>query len=199
MPERVKEQEKDIAIKRETKSFTDEKPLPKPSSAEVKDFARIWEYYRRNDPRWPIERDRFKRRSDAAGDALAGHLLRHYINVNKVRDKAGRELVRVKNELVEVGQPVAPFLVEMMVLDEIETKDGHMWRVDDITRKDCLDICPAAEEPPVVGGFDVSAKLGDGSQPAATAATPERNIPLMALLIGLGAAMVGGAVWKRRR
>ena len=147
VPDRVKEQ--DIAIKRETKSFTDEKPIPKPSAAEVKDFQRIWEYYRRNDPRWPIERDRFKRRSDAAGYALAGHLLRHYINVNKVRDKAGRELVRVKNELVEVGQPVAPFLVDLMVLDEIRTRDGHMWRVDDITRKDCLDMLERMGPPAV--------------------------------------------------
>jgi len=149
VPERVKEQEKNIAIRRDTEKFTDDKPIPKPSKDEVRDFERIWEYYRRHDPRWPLERDRYKRRSEAAGYALAAHLLRHYINVNKVRDKAGRELLRVKREIVEVGQPVAPFLVDMMVLDQIKTKEGHYWRVDDITRRDCLDMLERMGSPAV--------------------------------------------------
>ncbi len=129
--------------------FGDNRPVPLPSAEERADFERIWEMYRRADPRWPVERDRFRRRSDAAGYLLAGHLMRHYMQVNAMRDRAGRELVRVKNEVVETGEPCAPALVDLMVLAEIERADGTRFVVDDLTRQDCVDMLERIGPPAV--------------------------------------------------
>ena len=121
-------------------AYGDTRPIPQPTEDEVKEFARIWEYYRKEDPRWPLERDRFKRRSDAAGYLMAVYLLQHYMQLNAVRERAGKQLVRAKNEIVAVGEPCAPPLVDMMVLDSIPRKDAPDFLVDDITRQDCLDM-----------------------------------------------------------
>jgi len=129
--------------------FSDNRPVPLPSAEERIEFDRIWELYRRSDPRWPVERDRFRRRSDAAGYLLAGHLMRHYMQVNAMRDRAGRELVRVKNEVVETGEPCAPALVDLMVLAEIERADGARFVVDDLTRQDCVDMLERIGPPAV--------------------------------------------------
>ncbi len=130
-------------------TFSDTRPVPVPTDEERREFDRIWEMYRRNDPRWPVERDRFRRRSDAAGYLLAGHLMRHYMQVNSMRDRAGRELVRVKNEVVETGEPSAPALVDLMVLAEIERADGARFVVDDLTRQDCVDMLERIGPPAV--------------------------------------------------
>jgi hypothetical protein len=124
-----------------TDEFTDRRPVPRPpSQAEVREFDRIWQLYRKGDPRWPLERDRFRQRSEAAAYLLAAHLLRHYMVVNSRRDRAGRELVKVKNEIVEVGEPCAAPLVDMMVLERIPMRDGNYFLTDDITRQDCVDM-----------------------------------------------------------
>ena len=52
--------------------------MPRATDAEIREFHRIWELFRNEDRRWPLERDRFERRSDAAAYLLAGHLLKYY-------------------------------------------------------------------------------------------------------------------------
>ena len=66
--------------------------------------------------------------------------MRFYMQVNVRRDRAGKQLVSVKNEIVEVGEPCAPTLVDMMILDRIRMKNGEYFRVDDLTRQDCSDM-----------------------------------------------------------
>lgn len=133
-------QEEELVQKREAETFTEGRPLPVPTEAERKEFARIWELFRKGDKNWPIERDRFKRRSEAASTLLSAHLLRYYMQVNSMRDRAGKDLMRAKNEIVEVGGACAPNLVDMMVLDRIPMGGGNHFLVDDITRQDCLDM-----------------------------------------------------------
>ncbi|MHC4339909.1 MAG: HEAT repeat domain-containing protein [Planctomycetota bacterium] len=126
---------------RESEEFTDKRPVPKPPTPEeVRDFERIWTLYDKDDPRWPLERDRFKQRSDSAAYLLTAFLMRYYMQLNTVRDRAGEKLVRVKEEIVEVGETAAPALVDMMILDRIPMKDGRYFLTDDLTRKDCLDM-----------------------------------------------------------
>jgi hypothetical protein len=128
------------APERGTEEIRDDKPVPKPTAAEVREFNRIWELYRKNDRRWPLERDRYKIRSEAAGYVLAGHMLNHYMVVNSHRDRAGKQLVGVKNEIVAIGKPCVPFLVNLMVLDRVPTPDGQQFVIDDLTRQDCIDM-----------------------------------------------------------
>lgn len=140
LPKEIQKEEKGLVVSRSTNRFTDERPVPKASAAEMAEFNRIWEHFRKDDPRWTLERERFKRRSEAAGYMLAGHLLRYYFVINSMRDRHAKELVRVKNEIVAVGQPCAPFLVDLMILDKIRMKDGRYFLTDDLTRKDCVDM-----------------------------------------------------------
>jgi len=139
LPPRIKQQEKGLAVKRDADTFTEDKPIPKATKAEIAEFRRIWAHFDRGDPRWPLERDRFKGRSDAAGYLLARGLLWYYMKLNGVRDHAGRPLVRAKNEIVAVGRPCAPYLVDMMILDTIRLRDKE-FLTDDITRQDCMDM-----------------------------------------------------------
>jgi HEAT repeat protein len=104
------------------------------------EFNRIWELFRKDDPSWARERDRFKRKSDAAAYLLAGHMFRYYMQVNMQRDRAGKAVARAKDELVAVGAPAAPALIDLMILDQIEMKDGRHFIPDDITRQDCIDV-----------------------------------------------------------
>jgi hypothetical protein len=131
-----------LFVDRPTESFSksDERPIPKANAEEIADFNRIWELFRKDDPSWPLERDRFKRRSDAAGYLLAGHLIRFYMIANTQRDTAAKSLVRAKNEIVAVGEPCAPALVDLMILDRIPMADGRHYVPDDITRQDCIDM-----------------------------------------------------------
>ena len=130
-------------------AFPDSRAVPKPTEREVRDFDRIWELVRRDDRRWPRERDRFRQRSDAAGYLIAGHLMRFYMQVNARRDRAAKQLVRVKNEIVEVGEPCAPALASMMVLDRIPMRGGGYFRMDDLTRQDCSDMLERIGRPAV--------------------------------------------------
>lgn len=163
-PARVREQEKDLALERETEAFTDARPVPRATDAEKEDFQRVWELFRRDDRSWPVERDRFKRRSDAAAYLLAGHLLRYYMQANRMRERASRELVRAKNEIVDVGEPCAPSLVDMMVLDRIPMEGDTWFYVDDLTRQDCGDMLERMGPPAVphllhaLGRSDLSPK-----------------------------------------
>jgi len=134
------EDEAGLAIARRTERIEDRRKVPRPTKAEVRDFRRIWEFYRKGDPRWPLERDRFKVRSDAAGYLLAGNLLRYYMRVNAVRTRAARELASVKSEIEAVGEPCVPTLVTMLVLDRIKLARGRYFYTDDITRQDCLEM-----------------------------------------------------------
>ncbi|MHC4549102.1 MAG: HEAT repeat domain-containing protein [Planctomycetota bacterium] len=139
----------EIFVERKASEFGDRRTVPKPTDDEVRDFERVWELFRQGDLRWPVERDRFKRRSDAAGYVLAGHLLRYYMRANVLRERAARDVVRAKDEIVAVGAPCVPALIDMMVLDRIRLTAGRStqdpqkaryWIPDDITRKDCLDM-----------------------------------------------------------
>jgi len=67
-------------------------------------------------------------------------MLRYYMEANAQRARASKQLVRAKNEIVAVGRPCAPLLVDMMILDEIPRGDREPFLVDDLTRQDCLDM-----------------------------------------------------------
>jgi len=109
----------------------------KPTAAEIEQFQAIWELYRKRDPKWGIERDRFKARSPGAAQLMAVTFLKYYMEVNAQRAERARELIAIMNEIVEIGAPCAPFLVDLMVLDQIKRQDGKYFRTDDITRQDC--------------------------------------------------------------
>ncbi|MHC4137384.1 MAG: HEAT repeat domain-containing protein [Planctomycetota bacterium] len=139
----------DVAIERKASDFADKRTVPRATDSEISEFHRIWELFRRNDGRWPLERDRFKRRSDAAAYLLAGYVLAYYTNANIVRERVPKHVVRAKNEIVAVGEACVPLLIDMMVLDKIPLMKGRSttdarkakyWIPDDITRQDCLDM-----------------------------------------------------------
>ena len=129
-----------VFVDRTTESYGDTRPVPKATDAEIEEFNRIWELFRKDDRSWPLERDRFKRKSDAAGYLLAGHLIRYYMQANVRRDTAAKALVRAKDEIVAVGAPCAPTLIDLMILDQIPMKDGRHFIPDDLTRQDCLEM-----------------------------------------------------------
>jgi hypothetical protein len=148
----------DVAIERTASEFGDRRTVPRATDAEIKDFHRIWELFARNDKRWPLERDRFRRRSDAAAYLLGGYVLAYYMNSNIARERAPKDVVRAKNEVVAVGEPCVPLLIDMMVLDKIplargrstkDAKKAKYWIPDDITRQDCLDMLERIGTPAV--------------------------------------------------
>jgi hypothetical protein len=125
------------------------RPAPVPTEAEKWDFVAVWDLFRRNDPGWPTARDRYRRRSDGAAFVLAAHMLQYYMQVNAARERASRQLVRAKDEVVAVGEPCVGPLVDMMVLDTIPLKDGRKFLVDDVTRQDCVDMLERIGAPAV--------------------------------------------------
>ncbi|MFI5402241.1 MAG: HEAT repeat domain-containing protein [Planctomycetota bacterium] len=129
-----------LFVDRKTETYGDTRPVPKANDEELAEFNRIWELFRKDDPAWPRERDRFKRKSDAAGYLLAGHMIRYYMQVNVQRDGAAKAMVRAKDEVVAVGAPCAPALVDLMILDRIPMKDGRHFVPDDLTRQECLEM-----------------------------------------------------------
>ncbi|MCK6459710.1 MAG: HEAT repeat domain-containing protein [Planctomycetes bacterium] len=129
-----------IFVDRETEGYGDTRPVPKATDEEIAEFNRIWELFRKGDGAWPRERDRFKRRGDAAGYLLAGHLIRFYMQANMARESSAKALVRAKDEIVAVGAPCAPALIDLMVLDRIPIADGRNFVPDDLTRQDALDM-----------------------------------------------------------
>ncbi len=137
---RDKKAEKDLFSERKTEKVGKDKPVPKPTRRDLEDFQRVWGLYRQGDPRWPIERDRYKRRGDAASYILAGHLIRYYMQLNSVRERTAKKLTSVKAEIVAVGAPCAPFLVNLMVLDRVPLSKGQYFYTDDLTRQDCQDM-----------------------------------------------------------
>ena len=90
IPKHVKEQEKGLTEERDTTKRTESGRLRAPTKAEIKQLNRIWKHYEKNDPRWPLERDRFKARSESAGYLLATYLISYYMQLNIVRDRAAR-------------------------------------------------------------------------------------------------------------
>jgi hypothetical protein len=129
-----------IFVERATEGYGDTRPVPKATDEEIAEFNRIWELFRRNDAGWPRERDRFKRRGDAAGYLLAGHMIRFYMQANMARESSSKALLRAKDEIVAVGAPCAPTLIDLMVLDRIPIADGRPFTPDDLTRQDALDM-----------------------------------------------------------
>jgi hypothetical protein len=129
-----------VFVDRTTDSYGDTRPVPKANDGEITEFNRIWELFRKDDRSWPLERDRFKRKSDAAGYLLAGHLIRYYMQANVQRETAAKALARAKDEIVAVGGPCAPALIDLMILDQIPMKDGRHFIPDDLTRQDCLEM-----------------------------------------------------------
>ena len=111
-----------------------------PTLAEIEEFKQIWELYRKKDPKWPLARNRFKARSPGAAQLMAVTFLKYYMEVNAERSERSKELVGIKNEIVAIGAPCAPFLADLMVLDQIKRQDGKYFRTDDITRYDCIDM-----------------------------------------------------------
>jgi len=144
VPAEIREQEKGLAIERGAERFTDTRPPPRPSDADLKEFDRVWALYRAQSPRWPDERARYQRRNEACAYVLSMFLLAHYHRVNLDRAGHAAELRRVCDEIVAVGSPCAPFLVDWMILDEIRVPslekktEGKAFLTDDITRQDCL-------------------------------------------------------------
>lgn len=110
------------------------------TKAEFEDFRVIWELYRKKDPRWPTERDRFKRRSDGAATLISVTFLKYYMEINAQRSERSAELISVKSEIVAIGRPCARYLVELMVLDRVKREDGKYFVTDDITRRDCQEM-----------------------------------------------------------
>ncbi|MGH7338759.1 MAG: HEAT repeat domain-containing protein, partial [Myxococcota bacterium] len=64
-----------------------------------------------------------------------------------------KELVRVMDEVIAVGEPCAPFLVDWMILDEIRVPalekqtGGKAYLTDDLTRQDCLHMLESIGPP----------------------------------------------------
>jgi len=131
--------------------FSDERPPPRATDEEIRDFNRVWELYRRRNPRWPQERDRLKARSEACGYLLAAHMLRFYEQLNAVRQERFLELRAVMREVVAIGEPCVPYLADWMVLDRIPTRGPGGKTVyyvpDDLTKKDCLEMLEAIGAP----------------------------------------------------
>lgn len=143
LSERVRQQEKGLSEERNTDKHTESERIPAPTRSEIEEFRRIWAHFAKGDARWPLERDRFKSRSKASGYMLATYLISYYMQLNVVRDRASRRIVAVKNDIVAVGQPCTPFLVDMMILDTLAItldKKKRKLRVDDLTRQDCKDM-----------------------------------------------------------
>jgi len=147
--EATSRKEAKVAVERAEAEFGDRRTVPRATDAEIREFHRIWKLFRSNDRQWPLERDRFVRRSDAAAYLLAGYVLAYYTNANIQRERVPKHLVRAKNEIVAVGEPCVPLLVDMMVLEKIPVtrgdgqkgaKEATYWTPDDITRRDCLDM-----------------------------------------------------------
>ncbi|MGQ0612500.1 MAG: HEAT repeat domain-containing protein [Planctomycetaceae bacterium] len=144
VPPRVKDQEKVLAVERGTRRFSDVRPVAQASEEDRREFERVWTLFHDRSPRWPAERDRFLRRGEACGYLLAAFLLRTYHAVNQERERYARDLLRVRDEIIAVGQPCAPFLVDWMILDEIRVPspdrkgEARTFLTDDITRQDCV-------------------------------------------------------------
>jgi hypothetical protein len=140
LPEIVKEQEKGLAEERETADLTDTRAVPEVKPGDAEELARVWDLYRRGDPRWTIERDRYVARGEGAAYLLGAQLLRLYMRVNAERARYPKQLAAVKREIVEVGPVGAPALVDLMILDKIRMRDDNWFWPDDITRKDCQEM-----------------------------------------------------------
>ena len=114
--------------------------IANPTPAEIEEFQAIWELYRKKDPKWPLARNRFKAKSPGAAQLMSSIFLKYYMEVNAQRAERPKELVGIKNEIVAIGAPCAPFLADLMVLDQIKLQSGQYFRTDDITRYDCIDM-----------------------------------------------------------
>ena len=126
--------------------FTEERPLAKATEAEQKEFEAVWALYRNRDPGWPAARDAFAAKNDACAYLIAGHLIRHYYRISThqvgIRMAAYPKQMRlIQAELVAVGEPCVPFLVNMMVLNEIPAgPKQEPFRPDDIMRRECMAV-----------------------------------------------------------
>jgi hypothetical protein len=140
LPEIIKEQEKGLAEERDTADLTDKRAVPQIQPGDAEELKRVWELYRRGDPRWTLERDRYTSRGEGAAYLLSAQLLRLYMRVNAERARYPKQLVAVKREIVEVGPVGAPALVDLMILDKIRMRDDNWFWPDDITRKDCQEM-----------------------------------------------------------
>ena len=130
-----------LEVEREAEKLTVTSEIgANPTAAEIREFQAIWELYRKKDPKWPLARDRFKTKSPGAAQLMAVTFLKYYMEVNAQRAERPKELVGIKDEIVAVGAPCAPFLADIMVLDRIKRQDGKYFRTDDITRYDCIDM-----------------------------------------------------------
>ncbi|MEM8884596.1 MAG: HEAT repeat domain-containing protein [Planctomycetota bacterium] len=130
-----------LEVARKTDEISETSKEIKPATQqEFAEFQRLWELYRKKDPRWPASRDRFKRKSDGAANLMAATFLKYYMEVNAERSERPQELTAVKKEIVAIGQPCAPFLVDLMVLDRIQRSEGDAFVTDDITRGDCMNM-----------------------------------------------------------
>jgi hypothetical protein len=129
---------------REARTFTEERSLAVATPEEQREFRTLWELYRSGDSRWPAERDRFVARNEACAYLVAGHVLRHYYRVNVQRARYPKQLRAVQDEIVAIGLPCAPYLVDLMILDEIPAppvpgqERGSPFHPDDILRRDCV-------------------------------------------------------------
>ena len=148
LPKGIKEQEEGLAVDRKTVKPTDKRTY-KVSEADARDFKAIWELFRNRSLDWPRQRDRFVRRGPGAGYLVAGHLLRYYMKVNLQRERAQKDFIRARNEIIALGAPCVSALVDLMILDSIKLPEGERYYTDDITRRDCIYMLGKIGEPSV--------------------------------------------------
>ncbi len=148
LPGEIKKQEESLAVDRKTLKPTDRSTYTV-SEADARDFNVIWELFRNRSPDWPRQRDRFVKRGPGAGYLVAGHLLRYYMQANLRRERAQRDFIRARNEIIALGAPCVPALVDLMILDSIKLPEGERYYTDDITRRDCIHMLGEIGEPSV--------------------------------------------------
>ena len=165
LPDVIKGQEEGLTEERDTVEVTDTRAVPEVRPGDAEELERVWELYRRGDPRWSLERDRYKSRGEGAAYLLSAQLLRLYMRVNAERARYPKQLVAVKREIVEVGPVGAPALVDLMILDRIRMRDDQWFHPDDITRSDCQEMLEG---------------MGAGATPYLMRALKRKDIGLMA-------------------
>ncbi|MCZ6573480.1 MAG: HEAT repeat domain-containing protein [Planctomycetota bacterium] len=134
------------ARRRSAVEFSGERPLVKATEAEQREFDKVWLLYRKGDRGWPAARDAFAAKNDACAYLISGHLIRHYyrISTHQVGIPMAaypKQLRLIQAELVAIGEPCVPFLVNLMVLDEIPGgRRQEPYRPDDIMRRECIEV-----------------------------------------------------------
>jgi hypothetical protein len=158
LPNRIKDQEEGLTEERTATTTTRSKDIAF-TDMDRRDVATVWELYRKDAPNWPSQRDALVKRSAGAGFLLFGELMRYYMQINAQRANSGRSLANAQKNIIAVGrhvsEPVLQPLVDLMILDSIQSKglEGATgtakFMTDDVTRQDCIYMLGQIGEPSV--------------------------------------------------